>query len=263
MKTHLTLLAVPFCVLLVVILASFGGSNLKYSAGAPPGYTNSPADAKDCSHCMGGTAVVVDGWITSDIPVTGYEPGTTYTITATVTGSGDKGFEISPQDDLGNLIGTLTAGTGNQLIGGGKYVTHTNASGGSTATWTFQWTAPSPGVGEVTFYGCFAAGKLNTKITTMTVSQSTVGIEDRRSDSFTVFPNPASDQISVRFLQQEPEHVEIALFDINGRKILNLYHDFVYAGMFHHSFSLPVHPGIYAVRVQSGDFTCSRKIIIH
>lgn len=263
MKTHLSLLAAPLFVLMVVLLASFGGANLKYSAGAPAGYTNSPADAKDCSHCMGGSAVVVDGWITSDIPVTGYEPGTTYTITATATGSGDKGFQISPQDDQGNLIGTLIAGTGNQLVGGGKYVTHSNASGGSTAVWTFQWTAPSTGVGDVTFYGCFAVGKSNTKITTLTVAQSTVGIDDTRSGVFTVFPNPATDHISLRFFQHKSENVLITLVDINGKKMLNLYHDFVYAGLFDHTFSLPVSPGTYALQVQAGDKTYSRKLIIH
>ncbi len=51
--------------------------------GTDPGYTGSPGDSlKNCTACHGGIAFPVDGWITSNIPSSGYVPGTTYTITA-------------------------------------------------------------------------------------------------------------------------------------------------------------------------------------
>ena len=90
----------------VVILASFGGDeNTDYPGGSPGGYTGSPGDGKTCKQCHGGTVANVTGWITSNIPAEGYTPGTSYTITVTVSGSGSKGFEVSPQNSSGGLLG--------------------------------------------------------------------------------------------------------------------------------------------------------------
>jgi hypothetical protein len=145
-------------VLLVVGLTSF---ETLYPTGAPAGYTGSPGDGgNNCTSCHGGSPTTSAGWITSNIPGSGYVAGTTYQITATnsLTGSGKFGFEISPQNASGTLLGTLAAGTNSQLIGSGKYITHTNASP-SISTWTFNWTAPAAGTGTVTFYGAFARNK--------------------------------------------------------------------------------------------------------
>lgn len=128
--------------------------------GAPPAKTGSPGDGSNCTECHGGTATTTAGLITSNIPASGYVPGTTYQITATntLTGTGKYGFEVSPQNVTGTLLGTLIAGSGNQLVGNNKYVTHLSAST-TTNTWTFSWVAPASGTGPVTFYGAFAKGK--------------------------------------------------------------------------------------------------------
>ena len=44
-----------------------------------------------------------------------------------------------------------------QLVGTGKYITHKTAgtAGTNSRTWTFDWTAPGIGAGDVTFYGAF------------------------------------------------------------------------------------------------------------
>ena len=104
MKNVASILFSAGAMALVIVMAGFGGGELKNSTGAPPQNTNSPGDGQNCSHCMGGTATAVTGWITSDVPASGYIPGSTYTITVTVPGTGKKGFEVSPQDVTGNLI---------------------------------------------------------------------------------------------------------------------------------------------------------------
>lgn len=151
-----------FLLLAIVVIAVVGLTSFEtlYPTGAPAGYTGSPGDGQNCTSCHGGTATSSTGWITSNIPASGYVPGTTYQITATnsLTGSGKFGFEVSPQNASGTLLGTLAAGANCQLVGGGKYVTHTNASP-SISTWTFNWTAPAAGTGNVTFYGAFARNK--------------------------------------------------------------------------------------------------------
>lgn len=138
----------------------FSSYTIMYPTGAPAAKTGSPGDGGICTECHGGTATTTAGQITSNIPASGYVPGQTYQITATnpLTGSGKYGFEVSPQNVAGTLLGTLVAGTGSQLVGGNKYVTHSNANT-TTSSWTFSWTAPAAGTGTVTFYGAFAKGK--------------------------------------------------------------------------------------------------------
>jgi hypothetical protein len=262
MKKYFTVLFSIFLSLIVILMASFGGSDLKNSGGAPPGYTNSPGDGLNCSHCMGGTPVAVTGWITSNIPVTGYVPGATYTISVTATGSGNKGFEVSPQDISGTLIGTLTAGTGNKLVGGGKYVTHSSAQSGNPATWNFQWTAPASGAGSVTFYGSFAVGKPNTKTTTMTVSQSTVGIAAKEKPVMQISPNPGRGFTTICFLLDSPQSIRIELFNVKGERIRVLLDEPFSAGEYKRTFTLDQVPGIYFIRLNTGETECLSKLIL-
>ena len=142
--------------------------------GSPASNTGSPADGTTCAEsCHGGSAVTQAGLITSNIPTAGYTPGTTYTITATISGSGKKGFQVSPQNTAGTLLGSLIAGSGNKIVGT-KYVTHSSAKTATTATWTFQWIAPAAGTGAVTFYGAFAITTNSTKKSTLVVNEAVV-----------------------------------------------------------------------------------------
>jgi hypothetical protein len=132
-----------------------------YPNGAPAGMTGSPGDGNNCTSCHGGTATTSTNWITSNIPVGGYIAGQTYQITATnsLTGSGKYGFEISPQNSSGTLLGTMALGANCKFAdGNSKYITHSNATS-SLHVWTFNWTAPVAGTGSVTFYGAFARNK--------------------------------------------------------------------------------------------------------
>jgi hypothetical protein len=173
MKKFAFLFVSVFVAGVVVLFSSFGGDkNSDYPGGSPAGYTGSPGDAKDCVACHGGTTSFEAGWITSDIPPEGYMPGMTYNLTVTVSGSGDKGFQVSPQDLSGNQLGTLVAGPGTHLNGGTKYVNQNSKSTANPATWAFQWVAPEAGTGEVTFYGAFTVNKPVTKTSTLTVQEN-------------------------------------------------------------------------------------------
>lgn len=163
---------IPLLIGLVVLLASFGGDpDYDYPSGAPAGYTGSPADGQDCHACHGGTTGPITGVMTSNVSSSGYVPGTSYTITVTLTGSTAKGFEVSPQDLSGNLLGSLTAGSNNHITGS-KYVTQNAKITASPAVWTFTWTAPAAGTGPVTFYGAFTLSKPVTKTSTMVIAEN-------------------------------------------------------------------------------------------
>ena len=155
------------------LLTAFGGDlNSDYPSGSPAGYTGSPGDGNDCTSCHGGSTVNVTGWITSDVPASGYTAGSTYNITVTATGSGWKGFEVSPQNVSGTQLGTLIAGSTSHLTGGTKYVTHNARLNTNPATWTFQWQAPAAGTGQVTLYGAIVCPKTTTHLCTLVVPEN-------------------------------------------------------------------------------------------
>lgn len=157
----------------VAIFLAFGNLIL-YPSGSSAGYTGSPSDGKDCGDCHGVSSSPKSGVITSNIPAGGYTAGSTYNITVTLTGSGKKGFEVSPQNELGTLLGTLTAGTGMKLLSSGKYITQSSAISTTPAVWTFTWKAPAAGTGNVTFYGAFVISYANVYTSSLTVSEAQI-----------------------------------------------------------------------------------------
>ncbi len=248
----------------VILLSAFSGQVAMYPEGAPAGYTGSPGDGQNCTHCHNGSASTVSNWITSDIPASGYLPGQMYNITVTVSGSGTKGFEVSPQNLTGTLLGTLTAGAGNKLVGSGKYVTHSSASNSNPATWTFKWTAPPSGTGPVTFYGAFTVNEPVTKLSTLTVNENlATAIPELGISLFKTYPNPVKDNFMANFSLIEGNNVNISLFDMNGQMIMQLFEGYADRGNHEINFDLGIiSPGIYMVKMRAGDQLITRKIII-
>lgn len=148
-----------------------------YPGGAPAGKTGSPADAATCMACHDATLKTQEGMITSDAAGNVYEPEKTYTINAAAKGTAAVkriGFEISPQNTSGLLMGTIipTNTDETKLIAKGKYITHTDK--GSTAkgskSWSFNWKAPKAGSGTVTFYGAFMVSETSQLVYTSTLA---------------------------------------------------------------------------------------------
>jgi hypothetical protein len=114
------------------------------------------AGESSCSSCHGGSNANGSVAISSNIPAIGYTPGTTYTMTVTVTYPGRTCFGV----DVISLNAANTS-TGTMIITDATY-TKTSVSGGrtnlvqktpkSTGTFSFNWTAPAKGTGNVTFY---------------------------------------------------------------------------------------------------------------
>lgn len=276
MKKIFTYFTLIFAAVAVLINLSMNDAH-SYSAGAPAGRTGSPADGLTCatSTCHAGTATVSPNQIiTSNIPATGYVPGQTYTITATVNQAGisEFGFQISPQSATGSLLGSLiVTNTAETKIVSSKYITHTSAgtAGASgTKTWSFNWLAPAAGTGSVTFYGSFnfsnnngfASGDIiRTNTLTVTENQSTTGIEDFISNelSATIYPNPVQEGSGIRIFVPANENVSIQTFDLHGRLVLNQENFELNRG--EHFITLKgltdLQSGIYRILIKSGDKT--------
>jgi len=261
MKKSYSLLIPLVLVIAAMVLTGFGSGDLKNSTGAPPGYTNSPFDAKNCSHCMGGTATPVSGWITSTVPASGYVLGQTYNIVVSATGDQKKGFEISPQDLAGNLIGTLNPVGNTKLVGFGKYVTHTQASLSNPAIWTFEWTAPVAAAGDVVFYASIALGKLDTRTTTYTVSQSTVGIDNQPFMITSIFPVPLKNHLTISFFLPSEASCYAEIVSLSGKKCLILFSETLPAGNQTKVVPADLPGGIYILRLRAGDSEITRKLI--
>lgn len=182
-------------------------------SGSPNGYTGSPNDfgGRTCNTagCHVGNATTTQaGLITSNIPLSGYVPGSTYTIAAKIADADSNavkfGFQLSPQKSDASLAGTMTVlnDTRTKLMGGNKYFTHKLAGTGNAGlhnnVWTVDWTAPAAGTGDVTFYGAFNITNNNSSASgdkvftsSLTVSEGTVGVkEDAALAGITLFPNP-------------------------------------------------------------------------
>ncbi len=263
MKTKL-LLSFPLSIILLVLIYGFGGGS-KWPGGSPGGYTGSPGDGKDCTQCHGGTASTVLGWISSNIPDEGYIPGDTYIINIHIMGAGDKGFEVSPQDLSGNLIGTLTAGTNNHLVAGNTAATQDDATSLNPAQWEFEWTAPETGTGDVTFYGAFTVNKPVTKLSTYIAHENTsISIDEHIDMQLAVYPNPAKGVINIAYQAIETGKLSIDLVSMSGRSIL--IHEDAQVQKGDHSLRclLPsgLQAGSYILRIQQNSAASNIKLVI-
>jgi hypothetical protein len=258
--------------LVTVVLTLFGISipTLQSSSSGTPsdGRTGSPGDGgKTCATagCHNGTAQEVSGILSSNVPAEGYTPGETYSITVTVDQGGNKGFIVSPQKEDGTLLGSLTAGAGNQRVGG-KYITHTSPIATSTAVWNFTWTAPAAGTGNVDFYGAFANNRTLVRKTKLTVSEKVAsGINSNASiTGLRMYPNPnISQDLSLSFELKKSVNLKIELIDITGKSALELFTGVENSGNFNQKFKIPsLTSGLYFLRVQAGEDVLTRKLLI-
>jgi len=214
MKAKITILSI-LVLFSYVIISGFSGRT-KNPTGAPAGHTGSPFDNKNCTICHGGTAVNVTGYLSSNVPNEGYTPGNTYLITCAFSGSGNKGFQISPQNAQGNLMGTIFMGTNSQLVGDFKYITHVNAVSSTNASWSFTWVAPDAGTGPVTFYGAAVIGKPNVKLFNLTIPENTSSsISDNYSSKISIFPNPTSAYL--HFCGLNSLNIEVVFYSFDGK----------------------------------------------
>jgi hypothetical protein len=258
------LFALP-ALLIFFLLTAYSGMDVSYPSGAPAGYTGSPGDGQNCTACHGGNATQVNGWITSDIPADGYIPGETYNITLTSTGSGRKGFEVSPQNPAGEIIGSLAPGSGTKFCSGtSDYITHSSSSNSNPMVWHVQWTAPSTGMGDVTFYGAFALNKSVTKLSTLTINENTgTGISEKNKPTWDIYPVPARDKVNIRFALNNSSEVSIDLFNTAGMKTASLFKGPVSGGDQELALKLPqLAPGAYIMKMQSDKNTYTKKLII-
>lgn len=262
---------ISFSVFLICILEV--SNVISYTNGAPDGFTGSPFDDQTCAtYCHhGAPETPFPGIITSNIPSSGYIPGTTYTISANLVKPGHSkfGFQISPMDDHGNVLGSMIELTSEtQITGMGTYITHSQSgtTGLGSKSWSFDWVAPEGGTGDITFYGAFNVTNNNGSnngdsifTSTYTISEDiTVGIELVNSENeINIYPNPANNFIYVS-IPEAADEINVNIYSISG----NI--SFCLKGSNSGIFQLPetIVSGVYYIYVDAAEKKYSRKLIV-
>ena len=289
MKRNIILI-VFLAVAALIITQAFFQKGYSNRSGAPIMRTGSPVDGNtscNTTSCHVGNPVNnASGWITSNIPGTGYISGTTYTITATAT-SGTLvrfGFEISPQTSTGAQAGTIviTSATTTRLAGAGnpKYITHTTigtdaATTPGSKTWSFNWTAPlTVGMGTITFYGAFNCTNnsnstsgdlifLSQMIVTENLTNGWTESENKLY-SFDVYPNPASGKVFLYVTAKQNLNYAARLIDVDGKCVKEFPTGEIFSGA-EKKYELDVNDisaGVYFLQVKSNESVAAKKIII-
>ena len=217
------LLFIP--ITLSIAIFFYPKSSTSTSTGSPGGKTGSPTDGVNCTQCHyagSGSGAT----ITSNIPSTGYVPGTTYTITATVaqTGINKFGFEITAEKNVGGTkTGTffVTNSTETKLVNSNTAITHKAAgnSGTNNKSWSMDWQAPSLGTGAITFYGAFIAADGNSNNTGDTYHSKNLTFNEAIVNS-TINLSVKNDFIFNTLSKTIESNTTISVYDISGKLVL-------------------------------------------
>lgn len=162
---RLALFTFPF---LVFSIYTFNSLEVQSSSFQPPtGRSKDPVNNNTCSasgcHDSWGAFTLARAIVTigtnsgNQQPISGfqYSPGTQYLINFSVVGTASRyGFQATAlrgSTMAGSFALINTNNTSLQTQSGISYVGHKSASG-STSSWSFNWTAPATGTGDITFY---------------------------------------------------------------------------------------------------------------
>ena len=261
-------------VAIVMVVGLQSEQGVSYTSGAPSGRTGSPGDGgwhcatSGCHASNPGTPSGAEMIaLTSDVPASGYIPGNTYEFTATMTDStvSKFGFQISPQNVAGDILGTLIAGPETGLVGLGGYVTHTfvNTLGDGMRSWDFSWTAPVQGTGDVTFYGAYnfcnnngqTSGDVILLMDTTIQENITTGVADAANKKVIAYPNPSNGTFRLDGISGQ---VSYQLFSLSGSLVSTGYASNSMVSLDRSVVS----QGSYVMKVVAGNEQHSTRILI-
>ncbi|NCC74062.1 MAG: T9SS type A sorting domain-containing protein, partial [Sphingobacteriia bacterium] len=81
-------------------------------------------------------------------------------------------------------------------------------------------------------------------------------------ESFSAFPNPANDRLTIQLLLEKPEPIRINVLNATGQQMLLLADDQSKSGDFRTEIDISKWPaGVYWCRMQAGQANISQKII--
>jgi hypothetical protein len=263
----------------VITICFISGSLFSSSVGAIKA-TGAPGEGT-CTQCHGGSENS-DASGSASISIAGnpteYVPGQAYnvSITTSYTGRNKFGFALSAKSTSNTDVGTFFKNGNNNVQVPQKYVTHTSSgtNATNTKTWTFQWTAPTTNVGTVKIYAAGMAANNNgtddsgDKVYTTTLSlpaSISAGVDDvTEGVIYSVYPNPAANELNIRYKVKTAGQITISLINITGQLVETLLDESLHGGEYNSQFDLSSkhEKGIYFIQVKSEEGTAIQKIVL-
>ena len=281
-------------ILALVAIVALGAMSFDIlSSNGKAGYTGSPGETTcNTTNChnsytlnSGSGSIAI-----SSLPslANGYVPDSVYTITVTVSdavapnnalfGFGCEALLASGANG-GTLAITNTALTklatksvsGNVRNNVVQLASGLNV-GPNTQPFSFHWTAPADGSGTVTFYTAGVAADNSgdqtgdyVYNTSMAVNESTVGIKNvvAQEFNFSIFPNPSSNNLNVKFSLKGISTVVMDLIDLNGKKVASLISANGMNGEVNRTFDISSYAkGVYFVSLKINNQSTMEKIVV-
>jgi len=290
----------------VIFLSAFDGYKSRgyHDTGGISGSCASPGEPGTCSrsgcHGAGATPAGIPdntgpgsvSFSTSPVMTSNqYIPGTTYTVTVTVSQTGKKrfGFACEILDNSGSTNGHINNSAGTITVtdhihtrtwyafGSGRMDITQDTLGGlaaNTASFNFNWTAPAKGFGTVNVYLCGNAANHDALADSGDYIYSqhivlTEGVPTNVNEvtstitGINIFPNPTSQFINLSATISEAGNLTIELYSMDGKMARTLENTTASAGAFTRNYSISDLPkGIYLVRVTNNDYTSAKPLII-
>lgn len=252
----------------------FTQSAITNSSGVPSPLSGSPQSTGTCANChSGGSITSQDVTITTDIPASGFEENTDYTITIKGMGNGATavkgGFNATVEDGSG-FVGSLSTISGGGAQVGGNAATHTggnNTFAGDSLVYKFKWNSGTASSATIYTAFNFANGNGVTsgdaiKTETLTLNKNSIGLEELAIKKLQVFPNPAAEIVNLEFNVPESREIVITITDLSGKNTEELYNGNAPAGPFALSTNLSNLPaGLYIATIQYGGEVYHEKIL--
>ncbi len=170
------------------------------------------------------------------------------------------GFNLD--GELGNGANTnsnfpvqVSAVTSITVIAGGEYHSLALRNDGTVWTWGYNW-AGQLGNGTNT--------DSNVPVQVIGLCQMATGVEEENiSTSLNIFPNPISNSTTLSFSLTQSQKVSLKIFDVNGRLVTTLTDKIIEAGEHQIEFNAEkINAGIYFLKMQTGEFLKTEKLII-
>jgi hypothetical protein len=143
-----------------------------------------------------------------------------------------------------------------------------------SAVFTFNWTAPDTIAGDIIMYFAGNAANANGNVSgdyiytnTQLISPATVNKTDEliTTDPFSVYPNPAKENISLHYSLPKNEMVEVKLYSLSGSLCYSLLKTYKSSGKIDDLIDIPAEclPGLYLLSLESPSGRISRKLMIN
>jgi hypothetical protein len=247
--------------------------------------SNSPWDGSTCSACHSGGATVPTVSLSS-VPAfisgNSYVSGTTYTITANVSGTYAKygiNLEIlnsnstTTAKDAGSFGAVISAST--QKYTSTNLPTTISHSAASNGIYSFTWTAPD--TGNVYIYcaglgvnddGSTSGDKVKTSsLVLMNSVSSANGVASNQVNkaNLQVFPNPATDDLHITYLLTENSSISVRIFNLNGELVSDLVNEqqSVGAHSIHAQLPIGLAKGFYMIKLYVNGESTSQKLLTY